>query len=70
MLANFVFKIGNISFISSINFNITSEMIILYIIQVNKPFLLYFADIDKWGVFFNNFTNQVIQFNNSHLIIY
>lgn len=56
-LTNFVFRISSISFISIINLNTPFKIIIFHIVQVNTSFLLYFIDIDKLEVFFNNFTN-------------
>ena len=45
------------------------EMIVFHIVQVNNPFLLCFADIDKLGAYFNNLTNKVVQSNRSHPVI-
>lgn len=58
--ANFIFEISSTISIRSINLNIPLESIIFYIVLFNALFLLYLTDIDKFGVFFNNITYQVI----------
>lgn len=59
-LANFVFGIRSTSSIGIVNLDISLEMIVFYIIQVNILFLLYLANIDKLKAFFNNLTNEII----------
>lgn len=59
--ANFIFKIVGATSIKSINLNILLELVTFHIIPVNTPFLLYLADMDKLGAFFNNITNEIIQ---------
>lgn len=44
-LINFVFEIGSISFIDTVNLNTPLKMIIFHIVQVNILFLLYLVDI-------------------------
>lgn len=58
---NFIFRIGSTSSIRSIYLDILLKFIIFYVVLFNTSFLIYLADIDKLGVFFNNVTNQVIQ---------
>ena len=60
-LANFTFGIGNAASIRSVNLDTLLGLVTFYIILINTPFLLCFAEIDKYGAFFNNITNQVIQ---------
>lgn len=57
---NFIFRIESILSIGIIILNIFLRIFIFYIIQVNIPFLLYFADINKLKTFFNNFINEII----------
>ena len=63
---NFVFGIGSTSSIGTVNLNTPLGMIVFHIVQVNTPFLLCLADMDKLGAFFNNLTNQIVQSNRSH----
>ena len=63
---NFVFGIGSTSSIVSVNLNTPLGMIVFHIVQVNTPFLLCLADMDKLGAFFKNLTNQIVQSNCSH----
>ena len=67
--ANFIFGIGSTSSIGTVNLDTFMGMIIFHIVQVNTPFLLCFADMDKLGAYFNNLTNEVVQSNRSHLVI-
>lgn len=60
---NFVFGIGSTLFIGTITLDTPLGIIVFHIVQVNTPFLLCFADMDKLGAFFNNLTNEVIQSN-------
>lgn len=66
---NFMFGIVNTLFIGTITLNISLRVIIFHIIYVNILFILCFIDIDKLGAFFNNFINEVIQFNRSYPIL-
>lgn len=66
---NFVFGIGSISSIGTVTMDTPLGIIVFHIAQVNTPFLLYLADIDKLGAFFNNLTNEVIQSNRSYPVI-
>ena len=69
--ANFIFRIGRIALIGSVNLDTLLESITFHIPFVNTSFLLCLADIDKHDVFFNNIINKVIQTqpSQSHLII-
>ena len=60
-LANFIFGISSTSSIRSINFDTLLKSITFHIMPFNTLFLIYLANMDKLGVFFNNITNQVIQ---------
>lgn len=60
-LANFLFGIGSSILIRSINLDSLLRLVTFYLVPINIPFLLYLANIDKLGVFFNNFTNKVTQ---------
>ena len=66
---NLVFGIGSTSSIGTVNLDTPLGMIVFYIVQVNTPFLLCLADMDKLGAFFNNLTNEVVQSNRSHPVI-
>lgn len=59
--ANFVFQIGSVVSIGSIILNTPMGSITFHIVFVNTSFLLCLADMDNFGAFFNNITNQVIQ---------
>ena len=63
---NFVFGIGNTSSIGTVNLNTPLQIIVFHIVQVNIPFLLCLANMDKLRAFFNNLTNQIVQSNRSH----
>ena len=60
-LANFIFGIGSVASIGSVNLDTPLGLVTFHIVLVNTPFLLCLADMDKHGAFFNNITNQVIQ---------
>lgn len=62
---NFIFEIKNIASIRSVILNISMRFIKFCKMPSNSLFLLYLADIDKLGTFFNNITNQVIQMSLS-----
>ncbi len=66
---NFVFGIGSTSSIGTVSLDTPLRMIVFHIVQVNTPFLLFLADMDKLGAFFNNLTNKVIQSNRSYPVI-
>ena len=66
---NFVFGIGSTTSIGTVRLDIPIEAVTFHIIQVNTPFLLCLADIDKLGVFFNNITNELVQSNHSYPIV-
>lgn len=66
---NFVFGIGSTSSIGTVKLNTPLGIIVFHIVQVNTPFLLYLADMDKLGAFFNNLTNIIVQSNRSHPVI-
>ena len=59
--ANFTFGIGSAASIGSVDLDTPLGHITFHIVPVNTPFLLCLADMDKYGAFFNNITNQVIQ---------
>lgn len=59
-LANFIFEIKNTSSIVITIVKTMLKPITFYILQVNIPFLLCPADVDKLGVFFKNLINQII----------
>ena len=67
---NFVFEINSTDSIGSINISTSIESITFHIINVNIPFLLCLANLDKSGTFFNNVTNEIIQQKppKSHLV--
>lgn len=69
--ANFIFWIESIISVRLVDLNISLGLIIFHIVPVNTLFLLRLADIDKYGVFFNNITNRIIQtqFSQSHAVI-
>ena len=67
--ADFVFGIGKTSSIGVINLDTPVGKITFHIVDVNTPFLLCLADLDKLGAFFNNLTNKIIQTNRSHPVI-
>lgn len=68
-LANFIFEVGNAASIRSINLATPLKLITFYIVPVNILFLLYLADIDKLGVFFNNITNKMIKYSPLNFIL-
>ena len=59
-LANFIFGIKSVASIRFINLYTLLGSVTFHIVPVNTSFLLCLADMDKYGVFFNNITNQVI----------
>lgn len=58
--SNFVFGIGSAQSIGKIKLDTPIGMIVFHIIQVNPPFLLCLADMDRLGAFFNNITNKLL----------
>lgn len=67
--ASFIFGIESTLSIGIVILKMLIELVVFYIIQTNILFLLYLADIDKLGVFFNNINNKLIQSRKSHPII-
>lgn len=61
--ADFVFGIGKTSSIGIINLDTPMGMVVFHIVDINTPFLLCLADLDKLGAFFNNLTNEIVQSN-------
>lgn len=60
-LDNFTFGIGSTASIESVKLKTPLEQITFLIVPVNILFLLCLTDMDKYGAFFNNITNKVIQ---------
>lgn len=67
---NFIFEIRSTLFISIDNLDTPLRIIIFHIVQVNIPFLLCFANINKLKAFFNNLINEIVQSSFSYLIIF
>ena len=44
----------------SVILNTLMGLIIFYVVFINNSFLLYLADMNKLGAYFNNIINQVI----------
>lgn len=66
---HFIFGIGSILFICTVNFCKPLDIIIFHIVQVNTSFLLCFADIDSLNACFNNIINIFVQPSYCHLVI-
>lgn len=59
-LTNFIFKIKSVASIKLIILNKPMGLITFYIISINILFLLCLTDINKFGAYFKNITNQII----------
>ena len=57
---NIVFGIGSAPSIGTVHLGTLIGLVTFHIIQVNTPFLLYLADLDRLGAFFNNVTNMLV----------
>lgn len=70
--ANFIFGIGSAASIGSVNLDTSLGSITFHIVPVNTSFLLYLANMDKLGAFFNNIINEVIQIKPAqrHFVIW
>ncbi len=55
------FDIDSISIMSTIELNISLELMIFHIIEVNTSFLLCLIDLNRLEVYFNNLTNELMQ---------
>ncbi len=55
--ANLTFRISSNLSIRSVNLNILLGFNTFHIVLLNILFLIYLANIDKLGLFFNNVTN-------------
>ena len=67
--ANFIFDMGSTGSIESINLNTSIELIIFHIVQINIPFFLCLADLDRANAYFNNVSNRVIQMNRFYPVV-
>ena len=67
--ASFIFGINNTFSINAINLNTSLKMIVFYIMQMNTSFLFCFVDMNKLKAFFNNITNQLVQYNRWYSVI-
>lgn len=67
--SNFLFGIGSTTSIGTVNLDTPIGIVIFHIVQVNTPFLLCLADMDRLGVFFNNISNKLIQSSHSYPVI-
>ena len=64
-----MFGVGSTPSIGTINLDIPMGTVVFHILQVNTPFLLCLADMDKLGAYFNNIINQLVQSDQSYPII-
>ncbi len=58
---NIKFEIDNILILSTVELNISLELIIFHIIKMNTSFLLFLIDLDRLKMYFNNLINEMIQ---------
>jgi hypothetical protein len=58
---NIKFEIDSISILSTIELNISLELIIFHIVEMNTLFLLFLIDLDRLKMYFNNLINEMIQ---------
>lgn len=68
--ANFTFNIRSTTLFNSIMLSTIINLVIFYIISINKLFLLYLGNINKLVVFFNNITNWLLQTNLVDFVVY
>ena len=66
---NIVFGIGSASSIGTVNLGTPIGLVIFHIVQVNTPFLLCLANLDRLGAFFNNVTNMLVQSDRTYPIV-
>jgi hypothetical protein len=59
--SNIKFEIDNISILSTVELNISLELIIFHIVEVNISFLLSLIDLNRLKMYFNNLINEMIQ---------
>jgi hypothetical protein len=55
------FDIDSISIMSTIELNISLELMIFHIIKVNTSFLLCLVDLNRLEIYFNNLINELMQ---------
>ena len=63
------FSIGSMSSIRSITIAIPIRQVKFYIMSIKTLFLLYLADIDKLGVYFNNLTNILVTSTQKNILV-
>jgi len=63
------FGIGFMLSISSTKVEIPISQVEFYIIIANTLFLLSLADMDKLGVYFNNFTNSLVTLTSNSVLV-
>lgn len=59
-LAKFIFKIGNNTFIRSVDLDRLLKQFVFYIVFINIPFFPCLTNINKYRAFLKNIINQVI----------
>jgi hypothetical protein len=59
------FGIGNILILGSVELNISLEIITFHIVRVNTSFLLCLNDFDRLSIYFNNLTNEIVQYEHT-----
>jgi hypothetical protein len=61
--SNIKFEIDSISILSTFELNISLELIIFHIVEMNISFLLSLIDLNRLKMYFNNLINEMIQKN-------
>ncbi len=64
----FKFEIEDTKSVDSIKLEISLEMIIFHIVEINISFLLSLADLDRLRIYFNNLTNELIQNSSTDIL--
>ena len=64
------FKIGFTDFIGFIHVQILAGRVEFYIVNIDTPFLLYLADIDRLKLYYNNIKDVLILTTKEYLVIY
>jgi hypothetical protein len=55
------FDIDSISIMSTTELNISLELMIFHIVEINTSFLLCLVDLNRLGIYFNNLINELMQ---------
>jgi hypothetical protein len=67
--SNIKFEIDSISILSTVELNISLELIIFHIVEMNISFLLSLIDLNRLKMYFNNLINEMIhKISNTDII--